>query len=242
MQRDNGLGFRNTVKGFRGSGSGFRDRVHERFSLHFMQLRQEDANNLPALKTWQNSSIGLTSQSTKQVTCFELVMKRDHCNWSSSAKGKKALAVLLMRQNRHYAAKCTKQIYWQILHPEKNVMISTVLQVRECKSPLLLGGKTLGLQCSTNADRVMYCTTNADAVRTADRTCWYGADSGHKFSVRAISNPDLKWQSARLEFKVVIIVKTFKTNPHQLFSCLWKSALLIEKVGMCFRKFVKHAE
>jgi len=41
-----------------------------------------------------------------------------------------------MRQNRHY------QIHWQILHPEKNVMRSTVLLITEgCKSPLLLGGK-----------------------------------------------------------------------------------------------------
>jgi len=38
------------------------------------------------------------------------------------------------------------QIYWQILHPERNVMRSTVLQVRGCKSPLVLGSKTLGLQ------------------------------------------------------------------------------------------------
>jgi len=42
----------------------------------------------------------LMSQSTKEVTCFELVMKRDHFNWSSSAKGKIALAVRLMMQNR----------------------------------------------------------------------------------------------------------------------------------------------
>jgi len=77
----------------------------------------------------------LMSQSTKQVTIF---MKRDHFNLSSSAKGKIPPEVLLMRQNRH----C--QIYWQILHPEKNVMRSTVVQVKGSKSPLLLGGKTLG--------------------------------------------------------------------------------------------------
>ena len=68
----------------------------------------------------------------------------------SWAKGKIAPAVLIMRQNRH----C--QIYWQILHPEKNSMRSTVLQVRGRKSPLLLGGETLGLRCSAGADRVMY--------------------------------------------------------------------------------------
>jgi len=71
-----------------------------------------------------------------------------------------------MWQNRH----C--QIYWQILNPEKNVMRSTVLQVRGRKWPLLLGGKTLQLWCSADADRVMYnkCgqrTEAADAVRTA---------------------------------------------------------------------------
>jgi len=47
----------------------------------------------------------LMLQSTKQVTCFKLVMKRDHFNLSNSAKGKIAPAVLLMRQNEHYAAK-----------------------------------------------------------------------------------------------------------------------------------------
>ena len=71
-----------------------------------------------------------------------------------------------MRLNRH----C--QIYWQILHPEKNVMRSTVVQVRGKKSPLLLWGKTLGFWCSADADQVMYnkCrqTEAADAVRTAD--------------------------------------------------------------------------
>jgi len=46
-------------------------------------------------------------KSTKQVTCFEFVMKRDHFNWSNSAKGKIAPAVLLMRQNKRYAAKQT---------------------------------------------------------------------------------------------------------------------------------------
>jgi len=120
----------------------------------------------------------LTSHSTKQVTCFELVMKRDRFNWSSSAKGKIAPAVLLKRQNRH----C--QIYWQILHPEKTVMWSTVLQVGWHKSPWLFGGKTLGLQCSTDADRVMYNKCGQDA----DRSCWCSADSGHKFSVHAISS------------------------------------------------------
>jgi len=44
-------------------------------------------------------------------------------------------------------------------------MKSTVLQVRGRKSPLLLGGKTLGLRCSADADRVMYnkCGRNADS-------------------------------------------------------------------------------
>jgi len=52
------------------------------------------------------------------------------------------------------------------------------------KSPLLLGGKTLGLRCSTDADRVMY----NECGRGADRSCWCSSDSGHKFSVRTISN------------------------------------------------------
>jgi len=104
----------------------------------------------------------LTSQSIKQVTCLELVMKRDYFNWWSSVKGKIAPAVLLKRQNRH------SQIYWQILHPEKNVVRSTVLPVRGRKLPLLLGGKTLGLRCSADADRIMYTK------------CGRGADSGQK--------------------------------------------------------------
>jgi len=64
-----------------------------------------------------------------------------------------------MRQNRH----C--QIYWPILHPEKNIMRSTGLQMRGHKSPLLLGGKTLGLRCSADVDRVMYnkCGRSADS-------------------------------------------------------------------------------
>ena len=51
----------------------------------------------------------LTSQLTKQVICFELVIKCDHFNRSSSAKGKVVLTVLLllMRQNKHYAEKQT---------------------------------------------------------------------------------------------------------------------------------------
>jgi len=52
-----------------------------------------------------------------------------------------------MRQNR----RC--QIYWQILHPEKNAMRSTVLQVRGHKSLLLLGGKTSELRWSADANR-----------------------------------------------------------------------------------------
>ena len=132
-----------------------------------MQHRQEGADNLPGLKTWTKLvHWTLTSQSTEQVTCFELVMKRDHFNWSSSAKGTIAPAVLLMRENTH----C--QIYWQILHPEKNVVRSTVLQVRGRKSPLLLGGETLGLRCSVDADRVMY------------NQCGCGADSGQKLLMR----------------------------------------------------------
>jgi len=129
----------------------------------------------------------LTSQSTKQVACFKLVMKRDHFNWSSSAEGKIAPAVLLMRQIDTMRQNRRCQIYWQILHPEKNVMRSTVLQVRGCKSPLLLGGETLGLRCSADMDRVMYNKRG----RGADRSCWCGADSGHKFSVRAISTVHL---------------------------------------------------
>ena len=66
-----------------------------------------------------------------------------------------------MRQNRH----C--QIYWQFLHPEKNVMRSTVLQVRGRKSTLLLGGETLGWWYSPDADRVMYNKCGRDA----DRSC-----------------------------------------------------------------------
>jgi len=69
-----------------------------------------------------------------------------------------------MRQNTHCG------IYWQILHPEKNVMRSIVIQVRGGKLPLLLGGKTLGLRCS--ADRVMY------------NKCRRGADSGQKLLLR----------------------------------------------------------
>jgi len=71
-----------------------------------------------------------------------------------------------MRQNRH----C--QLHWQILHPEKTVMRSTVLQVRGHKSLLLLGGKTLGLQCSAYADRVM------------DKKRRRVADSGQKLLMR----------------------------------------------------------
>jgi len=36
--------------------------------------------------------------------------------------------------------------------------------------------------------RTEECATNVDAVRTADRSCWCGADSEHKFSVRTISS------------------------------------------------------
>ena len=65
-----------------------------------------------------------------------------------------------MRRNRH----C--QIYWQILHTEKNVMRSTVVQVRGRR--LLLEGKTLGLRCSADAERVMYNKCRRDA----DRSWW----------------------------------------------------------------------
>jgi len=97
----------------------------------------------------------LTSQSAKQVRCFELVMKPDHFNWSSSAKGKIAPAVLIMRQNRHY------QIHWQILNPEKNVMRSTNLQVKGCKLPLLLGRKNFGIavQCGRGQGNVQQMQT-----------------------------------------------------------------------------------
>ena len=49
----------------------------------------------------------------------------------------------------------------------KYVMISIVLQVRGSKSPVLLRGKTLGLQCSVDADRVMYSKCGCGA----DRSC-----------------------------------------------------------------------
>jgi len=48
----------------------------------------------------------LPPQSTKQVICFELVIKCDHFNRSSLAKGNIApTLLLLMRQNKHNTAK-----------------------------------------------------------------------------------------------------------------------------------------
>jgi len=47
-------------------------------------------------------------------------------------------------------------------------MRTTVLQVRGCKSPLLLGGKALGLWCSPDEDKVTYNKYGR------------GADSGQK--------------------------------------------------------------
>jgi len=57
-------------------------------------------------------------------------------------------------------------------------MSSTVLQLSGYKWQLLLGRKTLSLRCSADADREKY------------NKCGCGADSGHKFSVRAISTRD----------------------------------------------------
>ena len=125
----------------------------------------------------------LTSQSTKQDTCFELVMKRDHFNWSSSAKGKISPAVLLIRQNRHYAAKQTLPNLLANLTHRENCYEKPSASGEGRKSPLLLGGKTLGMLCRSDADRVMYNKCG----RSADRSCWCGADSRHKFSVHAIS-------------------------------------------------------
>jgi len=51
-------------------------------------------------------------------------------------------------------------------------MRSTVLQVRGRKSPLLLGGETLGLRCSVDEDIVMY------------NKCGRGADIGQKLLMR----------------------------------------------------------
>jgi len=51
-------------------------------------------------------------------------------------------------------------------------MRSKVLQVTGRKSPLLLGGETLGLRCSVNEDIVMY------------NKCGRGADSGQKLLMR----------------------------------------------------------
>jgi len=74
-----------------------------------------------------------------------------------------------MRQNRHY------QIHWQILHPEKNVMRTTKLQVKGCKLPLLLGRKNFGIvvQCGRGQGNVQQMQTRwgqwteaADEVRT----------------------------------------------------------------------------
>jgi len=74
-----------------------------------------------------------------------------------------------MRQNRH----C--QIYWQILQPEKNVMRSTVLEVRGHKSPLLLRGETwIAVQRKRRQRNLQQMRMRwvqrreaADAVRTA---------------------------------------------------------------------------
>jgi len=138
-----------------------------------MQHRQEVANNLSALKTWQNSSNGLLrhrklSRSHVSILSWNVTISSNQvrlkakylqqCYWWGKIK--------TMWQNRH----C--QIYRQILHPEKNVMRSTVLQERGRKSPLLLVGKTLGFRYSAEADRVMY------------NKCRHGADSGQKLLMR----------------------------------------------------------
>jgi len=90
-----------------------------------------------------------------------------------------------MRRNRH----C--QIYWQTLYPEKYVMRSTVLQVRGYKWQLLLGVKLR--VCSAVLTWTGKSATNAVAVQTADRSCWCSSDSGHKYSVRAISILHIKY-------------------------------------------------
>jgi len=68
-------------------------------------------------------------------------------------------------------------------------MRSTVLQVRGHKSPLLLGGNTLGLRCSVDADRVMYnkCRRGADNRQKLLMLCRPRAQI---FSVHAISSAD----------------------------------------------------
>jgi len=65
-----------------------------------------------------------------------------------------------MRQNRHY------QIYWQTLYPEKNVMRSTVLQVKGYIWHLLFGDNTVHWVCGAVRTRTGKSTTNAVAVRT----------------------------------------------------------------------------
>jgi len=116
----------------------------------------------------------LTSQSTKQVTCFELVMKRDHFIWSSSAKGKIAPAVLLMRQNKHYAAKQTLLNLLANLTPREKCYekhsasdegVQIAIAVRRWKF-----GIAVQHRCGQGNVRHMRCaqrTEAADAVRTA---------------------------------------------------------------------------
>jgi len=65
----------------------------------------------------------------------------------------------------------SQRIYY-FLQIRVNLFKRTVLQVKECKSPLLLVGKTLGLRCSVEADRVMYSK------------CGHGEDSGQKPAMR----------------------------------------------------------
>jgi len=117
-----------------------------------------------------------------------------------------------MRQNR----RC--QIYWQILHPEKNVIRSTVLSVRGRKSRMLLGGKTLGLWCSADTDRIMYNKWR----RSADRSCWCGVESRHKFSVRAISSVHADGQNFEYNAKMRSLHERSGASTHKFCWREWQ--------------------
>jgi len=83
-----------------------------------------------------------------------------------------------MRKNRH----C--QTYWQTLYPEKNVTRNTVLQQRWYKWQLLLGGKTLSLGSSADADREKY-NKRGHGVDSGQKLLMR---RGHKYSVCTISS------------------------------------------------------
>jgi len=96
----------------------------------------------------------LTSQSTKQVICFELVIKCDHFNRSILAKGKTAPAVLLlMRQNKHYAAKQTLPNLLANLIPREICYEEHSASGEGVQMAIAFGGKTSSLQCSADVDR-----------------------------------------------------------------------------------------